>query len=179
MKTPCRVDYHRVKSLHLRLGHCLPGNVGRGCALLGRKVWTVDLAGQGLKLFYGCRAVYVCRHKEGFSALFAKPSCKFRRSCGLTRALEPYKYDDCRLTSSQIKSFSLCAKKPYELLVDNLYNLLARGEAFHYLVPQGPLLHPLYKVLYYLVVDIGLKKGKTHLPEPLVDVFLGKGSLAL
>ena len=62
-----------------------------------------------------------------------------------------------------------------QLVVDDLHDLLARGEALEDLLPDGLLADALDEGPDDLEVDVGLEEGDAHLAERLLDVLLASG----
>ena len=61
-----------------------------------------------------------------------------------------------------------------EFLVDDLDDLLGRGQRAHDLFPHGPLPDALDEGLGDLVVDVGFKQRQAHLAEGLPNLSLGE-----
>jgi len=69
--------------------------------------------------------------------------------------------------------------EPDQLLVDDLDDLLARGEAVQDLLPHGALADVFHKLLDHLVIHIRFEQGHPDFFESLLDVFLCEPSLPL
>jgi hypothetical protein len=66
------------------------------------------------------------------------------------------------------------AKGGDQLLVDDLDDLLGRGEAPGHLLADRPLPHPANEVLDHPEIDVGFEQGEPHLAQGRVDLRLGQ-----
>jgi hypothetical protein len=57
-----------------------------------------------------------------------------------------------------------------QLVVDDLYHLLGRSDAPHYLVPNGSLAHSANEVFDDLEVHIGFQQGQPNLTQGRIHV---------
>ncbi len=66
-----------------------------------------------------------------------------------------------------------------ELFIDNLYDLLTRGQTFHDLFAHSSLFNPADKILYHLIIDIGFQQRHLDFPQCCFDISFGKLAFAL
>ena len=66
-----------------------------------------------------------------------------------------------------------------QLFVDDLDELLGRGQALQHLDAQGPLLDLVDELLDHLVVDVGLEQGQPDLAGGPLDVLVRELALPL
>ena len=98
---------------------------------------------------------------------------------GLTVALQAAEHDHVLtlVLDDQTRRF-LAAHQGDQLLVDDLDDLLGRGQALHDLLAHGALRHLCTEVLGHLVVDVGFQQGHAHFPHGGLDVGLGQFAVA-
>ena len=78
------------------------------------------------------------------------------------------------------RSRALLSPPPHQgdqFVVNDLDHLLARGQALQDLGSDSTLPDLFYEILDDLEVDVGLKQGKPHFAERLLDVLLGHDTL--
>src|SRR5262249_25335183 len=90
----------------------------------------------------------------------------------LARALQAGHQDHGGRTRRERDPRRLAAHQRGQLLVDDLDDLLARGELLEDLDPERPLLDRRRELLDDLEVDVGLEQREADLAHRLVDVIL-------
>src|SRR5690606_34699808 len=96
---------------------------------------------------------------------------------GLARALEADHQDDLRW-AGLAQGCHLAAERVHQLLVDDLYDLLARSEALRDIGAQRPLTNTSEERLHTGDVHVGFEEGQSHLTEGGVDIRLRQAALA-
>ena len=91
---------------------------------------------------------------------------------GLAAALEAAHQDDGRGLGGELDPGVLPAHQGGQLLVDDLDDLLGRGQALEHFLPDRPFRDGLYKVLDDLVVDVRFQQRQFDLPHRLFDIRL-------
>src|ERR1051326_5995589 len=99
-----------------------------------------------------------------------------RESC--TGALKPHQHEDLRRRAFQVQVGVLAAQKPRQLLVDDLDELLIRGEALEHLLAQRLGFERVEEALDDLEVDVGFEQRHAHVPKRVVDVVFADFPLA-
>ena len=131
------------------------------------------------QLVNGCGTVDVTGHQHGAAALTAVELAQLGRVGGLAVALQAAHHNDGLAFVFQAQILRLIAAHELgQLLVDDLDHLLGGGQAFHDLLPHGPLGHLIAEILGDLVVDIGLQQRHAHFPHGGLDVLLVQLALA-
>lgn len=67
-----------------------------------------------------------------------------------------------------------CLSPPHqvcELLINDLYHLLTRGQALKDFLAYGALTDILHQFFDHLVIDVRFEQGETHLLEGILNVF--------
>ena len=97
----------------------------------------------------------------------------------LTVALQAAEHDDglALVLDDQTRGF-LAAHQGDQLLVDDLDDLLGRGQALHDLLAHGALGDLCAEVLRYFVVDVGFQQGHPDLAHGGFDVRLAQFAVA-
>ena len=132
----------------------------------------IKLVSQRHQLLNRRRTPVVRRHQQRPLAGMLQVQGQLGGGCGLAAALQPDQHDHERLLAGGVESTRLVAQRGDKFLVDDFDHLLAGGQALHHLRADGPLPHPVDKVLDHLEVNIGLQQGQPHLTQPLVNVLL-------
>ncbi len=95
----------------------------------------------------------------------------------LAGTLEAGEEDDGRI-ALQVEGPIAGRQERRQLLVDDLHDLLAGGEALEDVGADRPLADPGDEVLDHLEVDVGLEQGEAHLAHRRVDVGLAHPATA-
>ena len=128
------------------------------------------------ELLDGRRPVDVGGDQERPEALALEVAPELRDARRLAGALEAQDHDHGRRPGRHREPVRGAAQQVDQLAVDDLHDLLTRGEALEDLVPDGLLADPLDEGPDDLEVDVGLEEGDPHLPERLLDVLLGQAA---
>ncbi len=144
-----------------------------------RKSLDAQLAPYLGELLNGRRPVDVRRNEKGLSPLFSQVERQLPGGGRLAGALKAEEHDRDRRGAGHIEGLVRLAQKVDHLVVDDLDELLAGGDARHHLFAQGLLLHPFEEVLRHLVVDVRLKEGYPHFAQRVLDVALAQLAVAL
>ncbi len=99
---------------------------------------------------------------------------------GLARALESHQHDDreAGLAASLAQPVIAAGQDGGQLLVNDLYDLLAGAETLQHVASHGPLLDPVDQLPGDFEVDVGLQQCQADLAQSLVDILLGEPSPA-
>ncbi len=139
---------------------------------------NVELLAQHRELLDSRRPAGIGGHQHRGLPGMAEVKGQLGGGGGLTGALQTDQHGDMGGVAGVAQGALGAAQNRYKLLIDNLDDLLARGEAFQDRGCQRALPDPGQEVLHHLEIDIGLEKGQTHLPQGLVDILFAKSSLA-
>ena len=150
--------------------------------ILGRshgKDGDADLLSVYLQLLHCSRAVYVAGCQQRPVSLLPELAGKLRRGGRLSCALKTCHHDD-RDAVLRIRGDGrgLGTHQPDQLFVDDLHDLLSRGQGFQHLRADRALLDPCDELLHDLVADIGLEKRHPDFLQSCLDVCLGKLSFS-
>ena len=167
-----------VIAVVLRVGQRLFGDDRRLFAVQ-RKDRCPRLFAHDLQLVNGGGAVDIARHQHGAAALLDEILGKLGRVGGFTVALQAAEHDDglALVLDDQLLGF-LAAHQRNELFVDDLDDLLGRGQALHDLLPHGSFGDLGAEVLGHLVVDVGFQQGHPHFAHGGLDVRFGQFAVA-
>ena len=136
------------------------------------------LAGDGLELVDGSRAIDVGRHEQRTTPLGLEPARELAAEGGLARALQAQDHDGGHTLLGQLQLGGLAAEQGLQLLVDDLDDLLGRIEALEHVLAQRLLPHARHQGPGDAVVDVGLEQRHAHLAQRFLDVLLGQPRLA-
>ncbi len=114
-----------------------------------------------------------CRERDVLP-LLAQKAGELGAGGRLARALKPRHQDHRRSRRGEGEVAAGAAHERGQLLVHDLYDLLARIERVQDVRAQAALLHLRREFLDDLEVDVGLEQGETDLAHRLVDVGLGQ-----
>ena len=136
-----------------------------------------DSFAESLQLFDRRRTLKIGRHQERPSALRLEVVGELGRSGGLARPLQSHDKDHERWRGRLERSVGL-SESCDQLLVDDLYDLLARSQALGNLGPDRPGPHTFEKLADNADIDIGFEKCEPDLAQRSIDVGLPQPSLA-
>ena len=155
--------------LHYRLGF-----FGAGTVTMHR----TDFPGERLQLQNGRRPMDVdADQHDAFLVGFDQPLGKLRGSCRLARALQTdQKYHNRRLCL-QIQRFMDVAKQSREFVMDNLYERLARRQAFTNLFPDHALPDAFDERPDDGQCDVGFEESEPDLTQRILDIGLAQSTL--
>ncbi len=179
VEPPGSVDDEHVAALGARPLHPVLGDVDRVGVGALVVYGHAELVTQSLDLIDGCRAIDVAGDHGRALALRKQELRQLAAGGGLARALETHHHDH---RGRARREGQLGGSRPHDggqLFIDDLDELLDRGEALQDLRPQCPLLHPVDELLDHLVVDVGFEQGETYLAGRPLDVLLCELALAL
>ena len=172
MQPPGGVQDHCVKALGIGRFHGRAGDVHRVLGRLGGMHCHPDIGPQALELLDGRGPLHVRGHEIWLLALPLEALGQLARGGGLAGALEAHQHDRHRRFAAQIQPGRLPAQECGELLVDDLDDLLGRGQRPHDLFPHRPLPDALDEGLGDLIVDVGFKQSQAHLAQGLAHLGL-------
>ena len=107
-----------------------------------------------------------------------KPMGQFGHGGGLTRPLQPRHQHHRRRGRAQVKRLVGLPHKPGEFRLHDLDESLPRRKIPPHLLPMGALTDPPDKILHHRHRHIRIQQRPPHLPQRLLDIRGGKGSLA-
>ena len=96
----------------------------------------------------------------------------------LAGALEPHQHDDRRGMGRGRETVAAAAEQLDELAVDDLHDLLGRGERRQNVLSHGLVLHAVDEGTDHLEVDVRLEERHAHLAQRLLDVLLRQPAAA-
>ena len=117
----------------------------------------IDRAAQGLQLLHCCRTIRVCRHQLRGPSLLLEAQGKLAGDRGLAAPLQSYQQNDGRRAIGQLQGIGCPTQQSHELVVDDLDDLLSRGEAAQHHLASGLFPHSFEEAAGYLEIDIGLE----------------------
>ena len=167
MKPTCGVEDHDVEPLGPRSVEALRGCSDRVGAI-GREYRELDLLAELLELVDRRGTLEVARHEPGPLALAPEEQAELRGGGRLPRALQPGEQDHGRRTPER-EARVAGSHQRRQLLVDDLHDLLARGEAPQDVLAQRPFLDRGGEVAGDLEVDVGLEQREPDLAHRLRD----------
>jgi hypothetical protein len=171
------VDLEPPRRVHDEHGPVLlPGRgqgfTGRGHRIASRRSGVdrhLDPLGQRGELLHGGGPDQVAGGEHGLPPLAAEATGQLRRRRRLPRALQPHDQDDRGGRRSPLEARLSLAQERGQLVVDDLHDLLARGDGLQDRLAQRPGLHLLQELPGDLVVHVGLQENPSDLPEPVLD----------
>ena len=137
------------------------------------------LVAEGLQLVCGRRAVDVAGGKQRGVAHLGETVGELGARGGLAGALQAHHHDDAGDAAAEVEAHGLAAQQGGELVVDDLDDVLGRGQAVHDIGREAALLGALDEALHHLVVDVCLEQRHADLLHGGVDVGLRQAALAL
>ena len=116
-----------------------------------------------LQLLDGGRAIDVAGRQQGFLPFQLQLPGNLGRGRGLAGTLQSRHHDDRDgLTGLHDDLGGLAAHEGDHFLIDDFNDHLARVQAVHHVLADGPLLHRLHELLDHPEVHIGLQQGHLH-----------------
>ena len=103
-------------------------------------------------------------------SFFAQMDGQFAGRGCLARTLQAHQHDGHRTGTFEIEGLVLRTHQRGELLVDDFYDLLARGQAGQHLLAKSLLLNVRDKRFDDPEMDIRLQQRHAHFTEALLDV---------
>ena len=178
LQAACGIEDDDVIAVVLGVGQCLFGDGRRLFAGQGEDRRT-GLFAHHLQLVDRGRTVDVAGHQHRAAALLDVVFCKLCCVGRLTVALQAAEHDDglALVLDDQTRRF-LAAHQGDQLLVDDLDDLLGRGQALHDLLAHGALGDLCAEILRHFVVDVGFQQGHPDLAHGGFDVRLAQFAVA-
>ena len=162
------VDDHEVTSESFRLCDATAGN-GDRIGGLGEDAHS-DLGTEDPQLLDSRRPLEVGSDQIRMATLLAEPPGELCGRGRLARALKACEQHDRRWLRHVRDLQCLAAQSCGQLLVDDLDDLLGRGEMLGKLGPGASDADPLDEVLDDSQIDVGLEKGDSDLAQDLCDL---------
>ena len=132
---------------------------------------NLECLAEGLELVGGRRPIRVRGHEQRPATLADEMAGELCRRGGLAGALQTDQGDDGRV-SGQVERPVAGAEERHELVVDDLHDLLAGGQALQDLGTDSSFSNAADEVLDDLEVDVGLEEAEPDLAHRGVDVGL-------
>ncbi len=174
VEAPGGVQDHRVKARGVGRFHGGPGNGHRVLGRLAGVHCHPDVGPQALELLDGRGPLHVRGHQIRLLPLALEAPGQLGRGGGLAGALQAHQHHGHRRFAAQIQPGRLPAQQRRQLLVDDLDDLLGRGQRPHDLFPHRPLPDALDEGLGDLIIDVGFEKRQAHLAQGLPHLGLGE-----
>ncbi len=179
VKAAGRVDDQYVAALLLRPLHAVLGyldRVGVGALVVDRHV---ELCTEGLQLIDGGGAIDVAGDHRRALALRQEEVGQFAACGGLARTLQAHHHDHRGRPRGEGQLRRSRAHERGQLLVDDLDELLRRGQAAEHFGAQRTLFDLVDELLDDLEVDVGLEQSQPDLARGPLNVFVGEPALPL
>ena len=109
-----------------------------------------DVGPQALELLDGRGPLHVGGHQIGLAALALQAPGQLGRGGGFPGALQAHQHQGHRRFAAQVQPGRFAAHQRRQLVVDDLDDLLGRGQGPHDLFAHGPVLDALIKDLVTL-----------------------------
>ena len=119
----------------------------------------------------------VGRHHQGVLGVSLQPPGELPGRRRLAGAVESDHQDDGGRLRRRLQSLYAAAEDRCQLLVGDLYDLLARREALEHVIAQGPLAYLADEVARDPEVDVGLQESHADLAQGRVHVLLREAAL--
>ena len=178
MQAARRVEDDDVVAVVLCVGHGLFGN---GFGLFPRKGEhrRTGLFAYDLQLIDCGGAVNIACGEQRAVALLDKVFGQLGGMRGFARALQAAHHDHRRRLGLDVDARGLAAAHQFrQLVVDDLDDLLRRGQALHDLLSHGALGDAGDKIFRNFIVDVRFQQGHAHLAHSVLNVLLGQLALA-
>ncbi len=179
MEPAGRIDDERVEAVLHGVCFRVPADLDGVRACHRGKGLHADLAADLGKLLDGGRPVDVRRDEKGLTPFFSQVDRQLPGGGRLAGPLEAEEQHGDGRRPGNVERLVRLAEEAAHLVVYNLDELLAGGDAAHHVLPHGLFFHFVEEVPGDLVVDVGFQKGDAHLPEGLFYVGLTKFSVPL
>ena len=178
MQAACGIEENQIIAVFLGKVDAVFGDLDR-VALAFVKHRDVQLLANHLELL-DCRgAVYVARDEQRAALLLlAQQACELGAVGGFARALQTSHHHNGGRVGRYGQTGGLAAEQADQFLVDDLDDLLGRGQAFQDLGVGRLFGDRLDEILGDLEVDVRLEKRHADFAHGLLDVGLGQASLA-
>ena len=178
MQTTGGVQKHHVVAVVPGVFDGLLGDA-HGIGLSHLENGDVQLLAHHLQLGDGGGTVYVAGHQQGALAeLAAHQARQLGAVGGFTGALKAHHHHNGGALGGEGQLGVGAAHQLHQLLVDDLDDLLGRGETVQNVRADAALGDLGHKVLDHLIADVGLQQGQADLPHALPDVGLRQAALA-
>ncbi len=169
VQPPRRVEDDDVAALLLRLLDAVGDRLN---GVRPREDGNLELLSELLELVDGGRALQVGGDEGRRMPFLAQEQRELGGRCRLPRALEAREQDHGRRPPGEGDLGASAPHQVGQLLVDDLHDLLAGGEALGQLQAERARLHARDEVLDDLEVDVRLEERETDLAHRLRDGFL-------
>ncbi len=179
VQTAGGIDDQHVHIFAARRRQGVVGDINRVLVPGGGEEFRLHLAGQGLQLVDGRRAVDVGGHHHHFLLFpLLEETRQLGHRGGLTGALQARHHDHHRRLGGQIQGVVGVAHGVHQLVVDDLDERLARVKAFQHLLTEGLFLDLLHELLDHRQGHVGLQQRLAHLAQGVADIVFGELPLA-
>jgi len=170
MEPPRRVEQDRVVAVQLRIFDRLAADVHRVLVGAGVEARDIELPRQDLELLDGGRPVDVGGDQVRRPLLFLQVQGDLAARGGLPRPLQPHEHHGDGRPAGEVQVLRLRPHHLRHLVVDDLDEVLVRGQRREHLGAQrlGPDSGD--EILHHLVVDVGFQEGEADLVQGPLDV---------
>src|SRR3989442_1291560 len=169
MRTTSRVEDVDVSCLSI-----LPFECRRRRTLNVLLLWiwnkrrNVNLLSQRGELLNRRRPLQIAGNECGRATLFFQQARQLRCRSGFARTIQPDNQDSSGLT--EIKRHAVAAEERSQLIVENLNDLLTRGDAAQNVFAERFCLDTRDEIFRDLKIDVGLEQSEPDLAQRAVDV---------
>ena len=129
-----------------------------------------DAFADDLKLFDGGGTLQIAGGEQRAAALGFEIIPQFTDGGGFPCPLKTAEHDDRRRFGGDLNFAFRRSQQGDEFIVDDLYDLLTRGETFQHLYAESALLHGGDELFHHFEVDIGFQKSQADLTHGFVDI---------
>ena len=179
VQTAGGVDEHHVVAVGLRVLDAGFGDLD-GVALPHLEDGDADLLAHDLQLRDGGGTVHVAGHQQRpLAVLLLVEACQLGAVGRFTGALQTHQHDDRGRLGGDFDLLVGTAHQIPQLVVDDLEDLLRRGQALQHIRAGGLLGDARDEVARHAVVDVGVEERRAHLAHDLLDIRLRQPAAAL
>ena len=151
---------------------------GDGIALTFLINGNAQLRTDHLQLLNSGRTINVTGAQQRTAAfLFLEPAGQLGDVGGFTGTLQTHEHDDRGRTVGHVHTALASAHQVAQLVVDDLNDLLCRGQALQNIRADGLFGDRFDEVLDHLEVDVGFQQGKSDFPHGLLNVIFVQATL--
>ena len=173
------IEHQHIDRLKFRGMDRAAGNIDRRLARDDRQGSDTSLLAQHRKLFLRRRTIDVERgHQDLFALLFLEQFADLSGRGRFARALQADHHDYDRRRGGKIEIGSVRAQHLDQRVVDDLDDLLARGDRTQHLLAGRGIGHAVDEAAHHGERDIGFEQRDPHFAHRRAHVFLAQRAAA-
>ena len=178
VQAACRIDDEHIQAFAFRLFLRAQRDVSRVFARTVAEHGNVHLSADDFQLVDGGRSLHVAGGQHRVLALLFQVRSKLRAGRGLTCALQTDHQDRCE-SAGRIRQLAAAASHERDqFVVDDLHDLLGRGQALQDFFAQRLFLDVGDEFLDDFIVDVRFEQRQLDFPHRIVDVLLRENAFA-